>query len=535
MFAHGKLFFLRLFAIVFLLVYGCSSSDDSWLNIYGPWLKNKVSASIEYNAQLLMLDLAKQGYEVERGYFKLYTTDDCAYSYEIMKSCYGNNPAAPYILPVLPYWPREFADPSTRFAFGPTDEGYGNTFRLDPAEAVIILGLLPPQAAYFGLQTYLFTREGAYDENSVQYRYFLTQKPEMLDTFFATIPNNPKRVQLLASQSNSINNVVIERQSGGAFDQERYFIITPDQRMDQAVREALNRISVQDENIFTEPISSTVLTGLGEHADDLLTVIRYAMPYDGGGAGSPSDTWRNDLPLVVLRVRDPNQDRLPEPYDQVILETRTAEDESWLNDDLNRLLAAVSGKWGRPCVNDDCSDITSNLIDMQRAPMNLVGPECTKIGMNCLGDTQDTTYFLSPNLPLDNGEIYAVAGPLGTTTDNATYVGLSINYTLMKKGVENINDSRLKDSALEYAGQVSNADKFYVYYITRDCSGLEALTGGNCASISEAMIPPCSPEAIEPCGYAKLVQREYIRPGTQRGPDSNLILLPRMLKLDKPQ
>jgi hypothetical protein len=531
---RGKIWVLGFLVASLFIVSGCSSSDSSWRYSDGPWQNNKIPPSVELTAQNLIYELSQQGLEVERGYFKLYTTADCAYSYEIMHTCYGNNPAAPYVVPVMPYWPQEFVDPATRFAFGPTEEGYGVTYRCDQSEAIIIFGLLPPPAAYCGLQTYLFTREGTYDTSSPQYQYFANFEPGMLDTFFSTIPNNPKRIQLLASLSNSINNVVIERQSGSAFDQVRYFIITPDQNMDEAVRSAFGQISVDQANIFTEPLPPTVWTGIDEPADDFLSVIRYAMPYDHGYAGTPSDTWRKDLPLVVLRVRDAGQARPPEPYDPVQLEARTADAETWLNTDLTQLTLEVSDKWGQLCANPDCSDMRMNFIDMQAPPMTLVGPDCTEIGMNCLGDTQDTTYQLGANLPLDNDEVYAAIGTLGTTTGNATYVGLSVNYSLTKKGVANINSEQLQDTALEFAGTVDHADKYYVYYLTRDCSGLEALTGGHCLSVPETMIPPCSAGASEPCGYLKLVQREYIRPGTQRGPDSKLILLPRILKLQRP-
>ncbi len=111
---------------------------------------------------------------------------------------------------------------------------------------------------------------------------------------------------------------------------------------------------------------------------------------------------------------------------------------------------------------------------------------------------------------------------------------LSINESMQKKGIANINDAQLQDTAREYAGKVRNADKFYVYYITRKCSGLEALTGGHCLSITESMIPPCPSNSGTACGYAKVVQRNYMRPGTQRGPDSKLVLAPRILKLQRP-
>ncbi len=513
----GSLFFIS----------GCLTSDSSSEH-------QSLPDFIENKAQLLISDLTEQGYEVQRGYLKLYTTDDCEYSYRVMENCYGNNPAAPYVLPAVPYWENEFRDAATDNAFGPTRDGYGATFRFDRSEAILIFGILPPPAAYFGFQTYLFSREGTYNSNSFQYRFLASTAPFRLPTFFGTIPGNPKRVQVFSSLSNSINHVVIERQSGAAFDQERNFIVTPDRNMEVAVRAALGRGATDNAHVFTEPLPPTVRTGVHEQADDFMILLRYSMPFDTGRPGTPSDAWRNSPPLVVLRIRDANQTRNPAPYPPVVLQNRTANREDWLMPDLDRLMAEVGAKWGQPCAAADCSDRSSTIQDLQAPPMNLVGPLCTEIGMNCLGDTQDTTYHLGPPLTLDNGEVYAVVGTLGTRTGNASYTGVSINDSFFKKGIANIDDAQLQDTALEFAGKVRNADKFYVYYITRSCSGLEALTGGHCLSVTESMIPPCSPDAAAACGYAVVVQRNYIRPGTQRGPDSLLVLSPRILKLHRP-
>ncbi len=56
--------------------------------------------------------------------------DDCPASYEEMALCYGNNPAAPYVLVSLPRWEKEYLDPATDTAFG-----YGKRapYRLDRA------------------------------------------------------------------------------------------------------------------------------------------------------------------------------------------------------------------------------------------------------------------------------------------------------------------------------------------------------------------------------------------------------------------
>jgi hypothetical protein len=525
---RSRILFICVIVVASLLISGCSSDNNPANN---PAPKNNVPASVEIKADRLTADITAQGYEVTRGYFKLYTVDDCTYSYAQMGTCYGNNPAAPYIMFGVQPWPEEFVDSATNVAFGQYYPGYSSTFRFDPREAIVILGLMPPPAAYFGLQTYLSTREGTFDTGSATYQYIATTFPAVLPSFFTVVPGNQKRMQIAASLSNSNNNVVVERQSGASFDQERFFITTPDQFMDRKVREALARQSIDAANIFTEPIPSTMKTGLDEHADDFVFFMRYAMPQDNGGAGTPSDTWKKNLPLVVLRVRDPGTGRAPQPYGTFVPETRTAVAEGWLTADLTNLVAAVNNKWGQSCVKPDCSDHAAGFIDLQSSPFNLVGNKCTDIGMNCLYDTQDTTYHSTQNLTLDNGEIYSVVGTLATETGNATYVGLSVNETLMVKGIVNVNNTLLKNTAVSYATTVSNTDKLYVYYFTRDCSGIEALTGGNCFSVTEDMIPACS--GSQTCDYMKLVQRRYIKPGTQRGPDPGPCLSPMVIKLKR--
>ncbi len=496
--------------------------------------QNKVPGWVESKARRLIHELEKDGYEVSRGYFDLYTLEDCPYSWAAMESCYGNNAAAPYVSPVLPHWPEEFVDPATDLALGPTVEGYNHTYRLDPREAIVILAQMPPPAAYFGLQSYLFTREGTFDTYSPAYYFVSTYLPNLVTTFFSVVPQNDERIQPFASLSNSINNVVIEDQSGAAFDQVRVFIITPDQFMDDAVRQAFAEIAVDDAEIFTEAIPSYVLTGLGESADELISIMRYSMPEDGGEPGTASDTWRKELPLVVLRIRDTRSDRAPEPYPEPVLETRTAVDELGLAADQMSLVKAVAERWGQPCQQPDCSDRAKTFLDLQRPPLSMVGPLCAEIGMNCLGDTQDTTYHFMGQFPLDEGQVYAVASTLGTRTDNAVYVALGVNRFPMKAGVANLSDSDLEDTADEYGAFVSDPDLFYLYYFARDCTGLEELTDGNCLSITDEMIPIC-PEPGDPtCDRAVFSQRDYIRPGTQRGPDSLLVLRPVIIMLQTP-
>ena len=526
---------MQLIAVILMI----ASAIPAWAD--SPMPQNKVPGSVESTARRLMHDLKKAGYEVGRGYFKLYTQGDCPYSYEVLGSCLGNNPAAPYILPVLPAWGDEWVDPGAAGMFGPTVTGYNPSCRLDPREAIVVLGELPPPARYLGLQTYLLSRPGELNTGSDQYKFVAEKIPAMLNTFFSALPKNQERLQLFADLSDPINNVVIERGSDAVWDQLRYFVITPDQGMDGAMRQALARLGVADKAVFTEQIPSAlgglpVAVGLTEASDDFVTVLRYAMPDDGGGNRTPSNRWRERLPLVVLRVRDARPAHPPQPYPEVVFEPRAGATppEITLKPDLISLAKAVCSRWEQPCdlEGQAFDQRIPPLLNMKASPLKLTGPECVKVGMNCLAPNEDAAYFMSPRLPLPDNRVYALLGALGTRTGNATYVGLGLNSSLTKLGFDNIDDATLAGSADGY--DVPNHDRFFLQYFARDCTGLEALTAGShCYSVGDKL-PRCYDPTDLTCAMLVLSVRDYLLPGSQRGPDPELTLSPRVIALQRP-
>ena len=409
--------------------------------------ESNTSAEAGIGGGRLKAELKQQGFEVKEGYFNLWGIEQCPETFELMGTCFFNNPAAPYVVSVVPHWSDEFVDPATRGAFGKTKPRYGATYRFDPNEAILIFGYLPPEAAYFGLQSYLFSRKGEYLTDNDTYR-FLTRIGAG-DVFFHTVPQNPGRIGSFDSLSDSTNNVVIERQSGSSWNQFRYFIITPDQRMDREVREVLARLSVADEDIFTEGIPSNMRIGLDADADDFLTAVRYSMPADGAKKGTPSDRWRSRPKMGVLRIRDaarlqPTQ-RYP-AWEDNSPEFRSTEDESYLKPDLISLAYKVSQIWGQPCNDTSCSTEAKTFIDTQSYPFNMVGPLCDNIGMDCQADTQDASYQMRGDLRFDDNEVHAVVGTLGTATGNATYVSLGVNNFRLRLGAANIDGTKLAGS-----------------------------------------------------------------------------------------
>ncbi len=487
---------------------------------------NKVPGDIESTAQRLTQALQKQGFEVNRGYFKLWNSTDCTYTYSKLGICFGNNPAAPYVALTAPQWADEYVDSKINTVWKPSPPGFDDLFRLDTHEAIIILAQMPPPGKYFAEQSFVFTRSGTFSTTSERY-LDIANYPGIpnfiLPVFFKYVPDSTDRLISFSSVGEAINNVVIERKATTSFDQKRYFIITPDDYMNKAVREAFAGLKVADNSIFTETIPASLKLGLDQDADDFVTLIRFAQPNDGGALGTPSDNWRKRMPLVALRVRETNH--TPEPYTApVVLGARTANDEAALQTDLDNLISAVHRRWtGAPCAKADCSDMAKTFFDFQQYPIFMQGPMCRDAAENCLGDNWDAAYEVYGRATIDDGEVYAIAGALGTRTGNATYVGLSVNEISRFNGVANLSDKVLDGTAKGYEGEVNNTGFLFLYYFARDCSGLDYLTDKNCYPISETEIPVGTSIAFG--------LRDYVKPGTALGPDSLLILHPKLIQV----
>ena len=468
-----------------------------------------LQAQLEGDFHRLRSTLASRGYDVARGSTKLFTTDDCVYTIEVLGNCLGNNPAAPYIIPVVPPWPDEYVDEGLRGMLGPLPGNTSGSYRLDRREALVVFGVLPPPARYFGVQSYVFSRPGTIDPTDPIFQAS-SADPIMQQILFSVVPRSPSRVLAFASLGNSTNNVVVERQSTQAFDRKRAFVVSTDAGLARELIDALARARVTaPSESFVEPVSSSIARpGLGADADDFMTLIRYALP-DDPGAG---DAWRQERPLVVMRVRD-RYGAASEPWPAPVYATKSARPELPLADSLSKLVTAVRQQWGQPLV------APVPFVSLQVA-LDLYGQHCLPRPMNCLGDSQDADYQASPTVYPDRDHVLAVVGTLGTETGNATYASLSLNWLPFLKGVANVNDTELKGTASRYAATVPDAGKFYVQYFARDCSGVAP-----CVTITEDMIASDYP--------MKIIQRNYIVPGTERGADPAQVLNPVSLWLDR--
>jgi hypothetical protein len=498
--------------------------------------------------------LKRRGFQVNPGYPLLYANDPVErcrdYTYPAWKSCFGANPAAPYVSMVVKSWPNEYVERSIANALGPLRRGYSMTYRLDPREAIVIYGQMPPPGRYFGLQTYEWSQPGHWKAKDYKQWAHDPRRPWPMQYVFSTMPpEHPKsgRTWSFSALGDILNNVVMQRQSGYPFGKNRYFIITPSATTDRAVRRALHAQGIPNRYIFTEQIPSRDKygpigpLGMGKNAIDFTTSLRYAVPVSADAASA----WRSQLPLTVLRVRAPSSVGPVRRYGALTYERHTGHSEAYLAGDLQNLVKAVCERTSSTTQlqSTDCAQtppapyVASALY---AGGLGWIGPYCREIHMNCTGDNNDAAIYWGKPLPLDSGQVYAVVDTLATETDNATYVGLSINDASTFSSPVNVLDTGLKGSADGYASTVNNTGKFFVHYFTRDCAPLEPLLAKpqDCSQLTDQDVPPRSDTSAlgSPAlrGRFMVALRDYIVPGTERGADYSMLLPPRIIAFTKP-
>lgn len=72
--------------IVLLIAWGIISACD-----------HKNSGNTGISVDQFTAELKKEGFEVAQGYFQLWRIEDCPKFFDVMGTCYFNNPTAPYV------------------------------------------------------------------------------------------------------------------------------------------------------------------------------------------------------------------------------------------------------------------------------------------------------------------------------------------------------------------------------------------------------------------------------------------------------
>ena len=502
--------------------HAAASATDPLGNI------NRLPAALEQRVGLLRIDLEARGFATARGYWTLWGADECKYPLQVIGYCYGNNPTAPYVMAMVPTWKDEYVDPRFHHLINEPLRNMSANHRLDRREALVVVAQLPPPARYFGIESSVFTRQAFPNPDDPIYMKLknnpMFSDPALLDILFGVSPD-PSRRMMVSSFGNSTNNAAIQDQVGASpWNRPFYNVITSDAVLAATMTEALIRAGASRSDIFVEPVAPALVNlGLDSSADDLFTYIRYAIPDDK----TAGEQWRQQLPLTILRVRDMSSRQYNNPLPIPTYTPRVANfDETDMADDFGRLQDAVRAAWGQSTSEAPLLPFLSMYNFFDLVGQHCLGygypvPNVTRGPMDCLGDSNDGDYQFSPSAELDDNKVVAVIGTLTTETNNATYTSLSVNWFPKLVGVLSIDDTELKGTAAAYAGVLKDYsdDKFYVYYVARDCTGL-----AHCHEISAKLVPTGA--------LIKFIERNYVTPGLTTAPDPNKILSPVAIVFD---
>jgi hypothetical protein len=472
--------------------------------------------------------LRTKGFRVAQGGVKLFDNAACKELIAVFHSCFANNPAAPYFVPEPPtsggYVNRDYA---ARFVRpGLTGAPSNMIFSLGETDAVVTVVRQPGRAAYMGYQSYVFTR----DKNDYPAESKIPR----------TYAPGETRYEIFGSLGNAINDVIVGGRLGSAWDAgDVAYVTTANPALAKALIKAAQSAGFDPQRIFVEKAGDNVKTGSGAGADELIALIRYALPEND----KENQVWQGHIKknVQVFRVTAPvgfPRARFPTPdYTPKAKADETAYDNS---------LQELSGLLGQWLTTQQAAPSTVEPMtgSMAVAPSGkfrgFVGKQCIKEGHNCLGDAQDTDSYRFGGVGTLADKQYAVlAGINHVLLDNASYISIGVYNGEDQTGVASASQTSVRGTKFESgtlnesAGAVLRRIGYYEKaseQLKKDLPFLyTALISRNCADGDKYCILLPSDDTLPPNAKVSVFQRAYIKPGTTTGAEPNKIPSPNLI------
>lgn len=476
--------------------------------------------------------LNQSGYRVSQGGVKLFDNATCAELITVFGSCFANNPAAPYFVPEPPV-DGTYVDPVYGTPFttpGATGAPSNMFYRLANTDALVTLVALPSQAAYMGYQSYVFTRAADRYPATVSSRSTLPPTPSP-DTH---------RYEIFGSIGNDINNVIIANRLGSVWNNGvAAYVTTSNMRLAKALVTSAKAYGLDERRIFIEPVGKNILTGTGREADDLIALIRYALPKNE----LESRDWQRNIDknIGVFRVSaapGTAVERFPTP---LYTKKQTSSEEAYAPslDELSSLLSQwLTSQAGRPATTDTMK--RSLLVGPKGKLLGFVGRECIAKAYNCLGDNQDTDSYRFGSIgTLSENGLAIMTGINHTRLDNASYISIGVSNKEDQAGVGSASQTDpatvgfesgtltgsaegvLKSLGLyERASPRLKADLPYLYTV---------MIERNCTVAPDYCVAWADLKALPLTASVMIFQRAYLKPGTTTGANPDVMPSPKLI------
>jgi len=471
---------------------------------------SKVSdlSSLKEKATAFRNHLSNNGYTVRDGFMTFFFKEDCELYLNKTGTCYGNNPGTPYGLYQLPHIPGE---ETIDLVPDYENDGYGLEIRIRSDEAIVLMGITPPKAKYFGYSHYLFrTLDRRGDGN--------------FTAIFASLDDtiNPTTINVGRRRKNVPYNTAFEKEVVITTSGNKNTIRDVDKALDHAdvpgkIRN-LQRISTTHGGVA--PPVGLFHAGLEADKDTLTFLHRVAIIEDEAAR----EKYFNNPPVIIFRIT-PNddeksiksklstsiKDRFPIP----LRAPRWSFSERRFENALNDLESAVR--------------VDHNIqaeAEVEKFPLN--GNKCILGYLKCLGDNGDTAYFVSrPTFTMpDENSYYVIIGVNHMASGRSQYSEVGALDKATATGVSSFNS--VKDMPGSTSIYFDGDDNKYLYALTvrRNCTGIKFCM--------ELPSPPAYPKVDfdEPPIFTF---RAVLSPGGSAGPDLDKLLKDRVFFVKAPQ
>lgn len=430
--------------------------------------------------------LEQDGYSVTPGVVEVWNMarEWCEYRRE--HAWYANN--APYLRLMAPVAANDPSQPI-------------QDFQLDRDEAIVLIGVTPPPARYFGYYAWLSTK----------------------------LYPDGRRLPLVTSVVDPVNNATIKTTGPTPFDRPVVLIFTADRRTDARIRASLRRAGYPEAMINTVVFPASMLNlGHGETADVFRIGLRTAMWLDGQEAAG--DAYIEDAPRSQQLFRiTPRPGGDPDPFPFPPLRIRgTGRSELHLWNKLAELRdSIVAANHGLKATDIPVTVPVGyeGYDDMQRRV--LVG-----------GDARDAFCLNGGYLPefgsadrqltLADDEFLMVFGVNHVATGKASYMSINVYAGMLEDGkmaIGTVDDRSFPGTARRYLDPADPAsDVMYAYKIARSCEGIEP----PCLTLSAP--DRCERLRLGPTTVLGVLFRMYLEPATKSGAVMPEVLYDRMIK-----
>lgn len=461
--------------------------------------------------------LTQNGYTVTPGAAVVTSVAYCKQVVDpVFGTCFISDPEDPYILPLLPVSPIQYVDPY----FGqlasqtlPDGQVVGSAFRLNTNEAELVIVNLPPQAAYFSYQGYVFTRPIS-DYNP----------------FTGKVSPDPSRTDLASTYNNSIDDVTIRAPFGVSWAQGVVaFVSTPNPTIAADMAAQLTAVGGNPALMFTDPIGPNVNPGLGQSSDDFMTLFRYLNAENPAAA----QQWLNNVAsnVQVYRIDPPPSQPVTVYASQTLRNKYQNFDERVYASDLRELIGIMK-QWLATQEPGRTIHVTRAAGDQLISSAGVieggnVGFACIQAGRNCNDDEQDGLHWNAAVGVVPPGDLFVLVGVNQAVTNNTTSLSLSVTDAATNTGVLGISQTNpaaagfatgnitgSASAALQFLGLTSQASpklqkdlpNLFVQLFTRDCAAPQTY----CTQTFTTDIPT----SVVPAKAAMYVdQRAYVLPG----------------------